>query len=167
MLARYPQLRAPPEDSALGLDTPLPPPIDVNISYTGHLIPFESVSDTSYSSTDKGKSKEPSDAADAEPPLTWGDVAISIGAELMEETRQAVLSELGYSLSAGIAPNKTLAKLCAGYNKPDAQVAARKSDPLAQTHTYNRLFCGHQLCLASCALFGFRRSASWEVSLVS
>lgn len=41
-----------------------------------------------------------------EPELTWSDVALSIGAEIVAECRNAVHEKLGYTCSAGIAPNK-------------------------------------------------------------
>ena len=43
------------------------------------------------------------------------------GAALLSSARAAVRSELGYSTSAGVAPNKRLAKLCSGLKKPNAQ----------------------------------------------
>ncbi|KAJ1307425.1 hypothetical protein OPQ81_001527 [Rhizoctonia solani] len=58
-------------------------------------------------------------------PPTWHDVALSIAAELMRETRQATFEKLGYTLSAGIARNKMLAKLSASYRKPMAQSVLR------------------------------------------
>jgi len=41
-----------------------------------------------------------------EPDLTWSDVALAIGAEIVATCRGAVHSQLGYTCSAGIAPNK-------------------------------------------------------------
>lgn len=58
---------------------------------------------------------------------TWADVALSLGAELMSLVRSTVVSRLGYTTSAGIAPNKSLAKLCSGWKKPDAQTIMRPS----------------------------------------
>ncbi|CCO30498.1 DNA polymerase eta subunit [Rhizoctonia solani AG-1 IB] len=60
-------------------------------------------------------------------PLTWHDVALSIAAELMRDIRQATFEKLGYTLSAGIARNKMLAKLSASYRKPMAQSVLRNA----------------------------------------
>ncbi|KAG8700469.1 DNA-directed DNA polymerase eta rad30 [Ceratobasidium sp. 394] len=58
-------------------------------------------------------------------PPTWHDVALSIGAELMRTIREETYEKLGYTLSAGIARNKMLAKLSASYRKPMAQSVLR------------------------------------------
>ncbi|TKY90127.1 hypothetical protein EX895_000125 [Sporisorium graminicola] len=56
---------------------------------------------------------------------TWTDVALALGAELMNRVRQNVLDELGYTTSAGIASNKTLSKLCSSWRKPNGQTIMR------------------------------------------
>ncbi|QRV89435.1 DNA repair protein REV1 [Ceratobasidium sp. AG-Ba] len=72
---------------------------------------------------------EPEPETEIEPgndaPPTWHDVALSIGAELMRATRKETYEKLGYTLSAGIARNKMLAKLSASYRKPMAQSVLR------------------------------------------
>ncbi|KAG8695119.1 DNA-directed DNA polymerase eta rad30 [Ceratobasidium sp. 395] len=45
-------------------------------------------------------------------PPTWHDIALSIGAEFMRTIRNETYEQLGYTLSAGIARNKMLAKVC-------------------------------------------------------
>ena len=73
--------------------------------------------------------------------LTWADVALSIGAEIVAKCRTQVHEQLGYTCSAGIAKNKVrceglvpggladclssqmLAKLCSAWKKPNAQVS--------------------------------------------
>lgn len=68
------------------------------------------------------------DAQDSEtpepldPPLTWSDICLALGAEIVRETRAAVTERLGYTCSAGIATNKMLAKLTSAWKKPNAQV---------------------------------------------
>ncbi|KAL9940632.1 hypothetical protein V8E36_000120 [Tilletia maclaganii] len=57
--------------------------------------------------------------------ITWQDVALAVGAKLMNKVRAAVKEELGYTTSAGIASNKTMAKLCSGWRKPNAQTIMR------------------------------------------
>jgi DNA polymerase eta len=54
----------------------------------------------------------------------WDDVIMSIGAEMIRDIRREVEEKLGYSCSAGIARNKMLAKLAAGWKKPNQQVLA-------------------------------------------
>lgn len=46
------------------------------------------------------------DTSPEEPPLTWSDVALYIGAEIVLAARTAVHERLGYTASAGTAPNK-------------------------------------------------------------
>ncbi|GJN90929.1 hypothetical protein Rhopal_003943-T1 [Rhodotorula paludigena] len=60
-----------------------------------------------------------------EPPLTWSDVCLYLGASLVRDIRAIVRERLGYTCSAGIATNKMLAKLCAGWKKPNAQTILR------------------------------------------
>ncbi|KAG9123491.1 DNA-directed DNA polymerase eta rad30, partial [Ceratobasidium sp. 392] len=68
-------------------------------------------------------SEEPEPGSDAPP--TWHDIALSIGAEFMRTIRDETCKQLGYTLSAGIARNKMLAKLSASYRKPMAQSVLR------------------------------------------
>lgn len=60
-----------------------------------------------------------------DPPLTWSDICLSLGAAIVRDTRAAVTERLGYTCSAGIAPNKMLAKLTSAWKKPNAQVRPR------------------------------------------
>ncbi|KAF8666698.1 DNA polymerase [Rhizoctonia solani] len=62
-----------------------------------------------HSSLDPLSTELPEVGSDA--PLTWHDVALSIAAELMRDIRQVIFEKLGYTLSAGIARNKMLAKI--------------------------------------------------------
>lgn len=59
---------------------------------------------------------------DDDPPLTWSDICLSLGAAIVRDTRTAVTERLGYTCSAGIATNKMLAKLTSAWKKPNAQV---------------------------------------------
>lgn len=61
----------------------------------------------------------------SEPLLTWSDVALSIGAALVKDTRTAVREQLGYTCSAGIATNRCLSKLTSGWKKPNNQTILR------------------------------------------
>lgn len=49
------------------------------------------------------------------------DIKLLIGASIVNEIREAVKQKTGYECSAGIAHNKILAKLTAGFNKPNKQ----------------------------------------------
>lgn len=51
-----------------------------------------------------------------------GDVKLKIGADICNEVRKMVKEQLGFSMSGGIAHNKTLAKIACGLHKPDNQV---------------------------------------------
>ncbi|KAK5715810.1 N-acetyltransferase eso1 [Elasticomyces elasticus] len=53
--------------------------------------------------------------------LDWDDVAFSIAASIVRGLRSNILDTLRYTTSAGIGPKKTLAKLGAGYRKPNQQ----------------------------------------------
>nr|XP_032818790.1 DNA polymerase eta isoform X2 [Petromyzon marinus] len=52
---------------------------------------------------------------------TNGELRLAMGATLVAEMRAAVEAETGFQCSAGIAHNKTLAKLACGMNKPNKQ----------------------------------------------
>lgn len=49
------------------------------------------------------------------------DIKLLIGASIVNEIREAVKEKTGYECSAGIAHNKILAKLTAGFHKPNKQ----------------------------------------------
>ncbi|CAE7231402.1 unnamed protein product [Rhizoctonia solani] len=133
MLERYPQLRIP--DGPFDLDTPLPvPPAQIDWAELGtHVIPVTADSpvnkdDTVISPTIPASPDTPFGdltKAESDVPPTWHDVALSIAAKLMGDIRQATFEKLGYTLSAGIARNKMLAKLSASYRKPMAQSVLR------------------------------------------
>ncbi|KAK4553678.1 N-acetyltransferase eso1 [Recurvomyces mirabilis] len=57
----------------------------------------------------------------------WDDVAFNIGAEMVLDIRNEIYQGLCYTTSAGLAPNKLLAKLAAGYKKPNAQTVVLPS----------------------------------------
>jgi DNA polymerase eta len=83
ILERYPYLAQVPDDAALGLDTPLPPPPQVSWDHLGAIVPID-----------------PSVEEEVEIPSTWHDVALSIAAECMEKVRQQISAKLGYTTSA-------------------------------------------------------------------
>ncbi|PBL03782.1 DNA/RNA polymerase [Armillaria gallica] len=121
LFRRYPYLTAIPTDSPDGMDTPLPPAPSISWDKADSLIPID-----------------PSTSVDQEPgshatlgeetiQSTWHDVALSIAAELMGQVREDIRTKLGYTLSAGIARNKFLAKLTASYRKPNSQSILRNA----------------------------------------
>ncbi|CAF0854622.1 unnamed protein product [Brachionus calyciflorus] len=69
------------------------------------------------------------------------DVFLIIGACIVQEIRQDIKNTLGYHCSAGIAQNKTLAKLCAGLNKPNKQtiLPANSVEELLQKIPINKI----------------------------
>lgn len=128
LLERYPALANLPE--GCDLDSPLPSPKDLGVSIEweriGNLIPVTGQKKDSLVSP--AKPSEPQDDASPEheiaggdqllkedsestppieePPLSWSDVALAIGAEIVLTCRMTVHERLGYTCSAGIAPNK-------------------------------------------------------------
>jgi DNA polymerase eta len=55
----------------------------------------------------------------------WDDVVMNIGSEIVRGVRQTIRERLKYTCSAGIAHNKMMAKLGAGYKKPNQQTIVR------------------------------------------
>jgi len=92
------------------LDSPLPPAPSVAFDDLGHLIPIIPLHQTEEESTEDGKGKQKALNYFSPPEVieqpTWADIAIKIGAELMQKCRDAVRQQLGYTCSAGIARNK-------------------------------------------------------------
>ncbi|KAG5734315.1 N-acetyltransferase eso1 [Termitomyces sp. T112] len=126
LLERYPYLAQVPSNASNGADTPLPPPPPFSWNDIKHsiVIPI-------HPALPEGDMKASIDSIcnhqREEALLTWHDIALSIGAELMETARRQVHEQLGYSTSAGIARNKFLAKLTASYKKPNNQSILRNA----------------------------------------
>jgi len=55
----------------------------------------------------------------------WDDVAMNIASEIVRGVRKTIRERLKYTCSAGIARNKMMAKLGAGYKKPNQQTVVR------------------------------------------
>ncbi|KAK6458581.1 DNA polymerase eta subunit [Scheffersomyces xylosifermentans] len=60
----------------------------------------------------------------------WDDVCMLIGSMVILDIRKALYDAMGYTTSAGIANNKLVAKLAAGFKKPDNQTVIRNSSTL-------------------------------------
>jgi DNA polymerase eta len=122
LLERYPHIASVPPDAPNGTDSSLPPPPEwIDWAGLGEIIPI-SGSKTSLPAaaaavippqeSSKGVAPEEGDSSEGmrdeadddisppEPPPTWHDIALSIGAELMVKLREAVFQELGYTMSA-------------------------------------------------------------------
>ena len=56
-----------------------------------------------------------------------GDIRLALGAVIVEEIRAEVFAKTSFRCSAGISHCKTLAKLCAGQNKPNGQTVLPQS----------------------------------------
>ncbi|KZT57954.1 DNA/RNA polymerase [Calocera cornea HHB12733] len=108
LLKRYPYLAQVPADAPEGMDSPLPAAPVIDWAGKGHVLPVRE---------GEGAEEEADDG--------WADVALSIGAEMVDRVRQEVRAQLGYTTSAGIARNKTMAKLCASCKKPFGQTILR------------------------------------------
>ncbi|KAI6122165.1 hypothetical protein EDD16DRAFT_1782340, partial [Pisolithus croceorrhizus] len=118
LLERHPYLAKVPDDAPEGADSPLPPPPPIDWSQLGELVTL----------TAQGEESEPQDETsnyENDHLTSWHDVALSIGAELIAKLREEIFRQLGYTMSAGIARNKFLAKLCASYKKPNSQSILR------------------------------------------
>lgn len=122
LLQRFPYLAQVPKDAEYGIDTPLPPPPQLNWEELrcGHVIPLqhlppdeenkvESEQASGLGPPDGHESGEASDALaeghgavlneKEQYTTSWHDIALSIAAELMEEARTRV-REMGYTTSA-------------------------------------------------------------------
>jgi DNA polymerase eta len=105
MLERYPELRGPPPYDDPTERLPRPPSTALDWAADG-LIDL----DTSQSEED-----DPD----------WDDVALVIASEIVRDVRAKIYETLRYTCSAGLSRNKMLAKLGAGYKKPNGQTVIR------------------------------------------
>ncbi|CAI9625293.1 unnamed protein product [Alternaria burnsii] len=74
-----------------------------------------------FSSLLDGEDNHVVDIEKADPRPEWDDIALDIGAGIIRRIRAEVLTHSGYTCSAGIAHNKVVAKLGAGFKKPNRQ----------------------------------------------
>jgi DNA polymerase eta len=116
LLTRYSELALPPPYNDTSY--PLPPAPAVTFSDDlGAVVPLS-----------EGHSEE-------EQP-DWDDVVMMLAAEMIRDVRREVEDRLGYTCSAGIARNKMLAKLAAGWKKPNQQVSPRQKPEFISIHFY-------------------------------
>jgi DNA polymerase eta len=102
LIERYPELMLPPPNN----DTSYLLPSAPSIPFTDEMGAIVALSDE-HSEEDV---------------LDWDDVVLLLAAEIIRDIRMEVEEKLGYTCSAGIAQNKMLAKLAAGWKKPNQQV---------------------------------------------
>ncbi|CAO1629477.1 unnamed protein product [Parajaminaea phylloscopi] len=127
ILQRFPHLARPPPDSPHGLDTALPPPPTIDWTDLGHRLPTKPSDpvDAPCPAEDPEGHAPETDGKGSERIIeqaeSWSDYALACGAELILKVRSEIQSRLGYTMSAGVAPNKTLAKLSASERKPNGQ----------------------------------------------
>lgn len=89
--------------------------------------------------------EEEEDEVDAEDELTWPDVGLSIGAEIVNQCRRAVEVRLGYTCSAGVSANKV------------------RSTPLLHDHSTDSCCCR---CLQSSVADGRNRTLKYASFLI-
>ncbi len=104
LLAQYPELAVAPYDDPTE-NLPLPPSTALNWQ-------ADALIDLDASQTE-----------DDDP--DWDDVVMNIGSGIVRDVRKTVFETLKYTCSAGIARNKMMAKLGAGYKKPNQQTIVR------------------------------------------
>lgn len=104
LLERHPELRYAPYDDPTEY-LPSPPTTALNWEADG-LIDLDA---------DQTEDDDPD----------WDDVVMNIGSEIVRGVRQTIKERLKYTCSAGIARNKMMAKLGAGYKKPNQQTIVR------------------------------------------
>lgn len=104
LLLLHPQLANVPDDAPDGLDSSIPSPPPIDWTTAGNVVPING----EQAEKEVG---EDVDKTSAEPPDTWEDWALFVGAEIMGELRAEVYKQLHYTCSAGIAHNKAIAKV--------------------------------------------------------
>lgn len=104
LLDRYPELRTAPYDDPTE-KLPLPPSTALDWE-------ADALIDLDENQTE-----------DDDP--DWDDVCINIGSTIVRDVRRTIFEKLHYTTSAGIARNKMMAKLGAGYKKPNQQTIVR------------------------------------------
>jgi nucleotidyltransferase/DNA polymerase involved in DNA repair len=105
------------------------------------------------------------------PPELWSteDKLLVAGALVVNQLRQAVYDELGFTCSAGIANNKILAKLSSGMHKPNKQTLAPQCvvPGLMKDLPYNRIQgLGGKLGSAIETVYGERVSTMGQILAV-
>lgn len=118
LLVEFPQLRQ------LGLELPdIPPQLPESLYWQGEVVRTEAENAELQLRENVSSSQKSSEAS---PTISdWDDICVLIGAQVLYKIRKLIYDELSYTTSGGIARNKFLAKLAAGFNKPDNQTIIR------------------------------------------
>lgn len=118
LLREFPQLKN------VELELPdIPAKLPESLYWQGEPIRTEAEQNDEQSRVNTSTSQQ---SSDSDPSITdWDDVCILIGAQVLFKIRNIIYQELSYTTSGGIARNKFLAKLAAGYKKPDNQTIVR------------------------------------------
>ncbi|WVQ74905.1 hypothetical protein IAR50_004513 [Cryptococcus sp. DSM 104548] len=138
LLLEHPYLATVPPDAPNGIDSPLPAPPPIDWSKSGNVFPINGKEHddgedegggggeevTSEGGDDGAGSGSGRDSGGRD---TWEDWALCIGGEIMSEVRAEVYKRLHYTCTAGIAHNKSLAKLCSAWKKPNNQTILRSA----------------------------------------
>nr|ODO02270.1 DNA polymerase eta subunit [Cryptococcus depauperatus CBS 7855] len=133
LLVAHPYLAKVPDDAPNGLDSPLPLPPAIDWSRAGNVFPVNGKDGFEDEANDSGSEDYESEASEdirlgaRQPKDSWEDWALCKGAELMSAVRHEVYRKLHYTCSAGIAHNKSMAKLCSAWKKPNNQTILRAS----------------------------------------
>ncbi|KAI9159187.1 N-acetyltransferase eso1 [Paramyrothecium foliicola] len=95
----------------------------------------------SFSSPLDWESDHVVDIENANPQPDWDDIALNIGAGIVRRIRAEILAHFKYTYSAGIARNKMLAKLGAGFRKPNQQtvIPAQAARGFLATHRITKI----------------------------
>ncbi|WVR07577.1 hypothetical protein IAU60_004619 [Kwoniella sp. DSM 27419] len=137
LLQLHPYLSEVPDDAPEGLDSPLPPAPPIQWTKAGNVFPVNGISDDKdgegeedrdqLEAEDEARSEDGNDERDVMRGRgdTWEDWALCVGAEIMRDVRDEVFRRLHYTCSAGIAHNKSMAKLCSAWKKPNNQTVLR------------------------------------------
>ena len=115
ILERHSYLRTIPHDAPKGIDSPLPPAPPIQWGQCGNLILTDDENaavrgtevDEELEAVDEDEVSRRAPAARTD----WGDWALCVGAEIMAEVRGQIWKRLHYTCSAGIAHNKSMAKV--------------------------------------------------------
>ncbi|ODN78784.1 hypothetical protein L202_04339 [Cryptococcus amylolentus CBS 6039] len=127
LLIEHPYLATVPEDAPNGIDSPLPPPPPIDWSKAGTVFPIDG---KEHDDGEEGEvTSEDGEGGERERGGrdTWEDWALCLGGQLMSEVRGEVYNRLHYTCTAGIAHNKSLAKLCSAWKKPNNQTILRSA----------------------------------------
>lgn len=126
LLEQFPELRDLRENDPL---PPLPPRISEELRWEGLLYyaEDEKEQDTGDPVLDPAQTptSTPLKTKSAIILRDWDDICHVIGSRLLYDIRMKVYEDLKYTTSGGLATTKTVAKLAAGFIKPDSQTIIR------------------------------------------